>query len=74
MVKGEYKDWTKYHIIANGNKWKFIREGMKRSIMTHSDRNKIIKKALYELCRNGGYLTVHYKDGTVDFIVNNWCG
>ena len=73
-MKDKYKDWTKYHIISKGNKWKFYREGMKRSIKTHKDRNTVIKKALYQVCWNGGFLTVHYKDGSVDFIVDNWCG
>ena len=74
MTSDKYKDWTKYHIIPFGNKWKFIREGMGRSIMTNRDRNTVIKKALYKVSWQGGLLTVHYKDGTVDFIVDNWCG
>ena len=72
--KDKYKDWTKYHIIVWENKWRFFREGMKRSIMTHSDRNAVIKAALYRVCQHGGLLVVHYKDGTVDFKVDNWCG
>lgn len=73
-MKDQYKDWTKYHIISKGNKWKFYREGMKRSIMTNSDRNEVIKEALYRVCQEGGLLIAHLKDGSVDFIVDNWCG
>lgn len=73
-MKDRYKDWTKYHIIASNTKWRFFREGMKRSIMTSRDRNAVIKEALYKVCHNGGLLTVHHKDGTVDFIVDNWVG
>ncbi len=70
----KYKGWTKYHIISTHNKWKFFREGMKRGIATRKDRNEVIKEALYHVCWNGGLLVVHYKDGSVDFIVDNWCG
>jgi hypothetical protein len=71
----KYKDWSKYHIIYTlRHQWKFFGEGMKRSIMTHSDRNEVIKKALYQVCQEGGLLTVHHKDATVDFIVDNWIG
>lgn len=74
-MKDEYKDWTKYHIIYTlRHQWKFYREGMKRSIATRKDRNEVIQIAIYRLEDDGGYLTVHYKDGSVDFIVNNWCG
>ena len=71
----EYKDWTRYHIIHTlRNQWKFYREGMKRSIKTASDRNAVIKVALNRVANRGGLLVVHYKDGTVDFVVDNWVG
>ncbi len=74
-IVDKYKDWTKYHIIYTlRGQWKFYREGMKRSIVTRKDRNEVIKEALYKVSQDGGYLTVHYKDGSVDFIVDNWCG
>lgn len=73
-MKDKYKDWTRYHIVSHKNQWRFYREGMKRSIMTNSDRNRVIKEALYRVADHGGLLTVHYKDGTVDFIVDNWTG
>ena len=39
-IPTDYKDWTKYHIIHTyRNKWKFYREGMKRSIVTRKDRS-----------------------------------
>lgn len=69
-----HKDWTKYHIISAGNKQRFFREGMKRSIATRKDRNEVIKKALYQVCWHGGLLTVHHEDGSVDFVVDNWAG
>ena len=70
-----HKGWTRYHIIYTlRHQWKFYREGMKRSIITNSDRNNVIKEALYQVCNHGGLLTVHYKDASVDFIVDNWCG
>jgi hypothetical protein len=69
-----YQDWTKYHIIYNSGKWKFRKENIKRAIKIGKDRNIVIKEALYHVCLRGGLLTVHYKDGTVDFIVDNWCG
>ncbi len=73
MIKHE--GWTRYHIIhTTRHQWKFFREGMKRSIMTDSDRNKVIKKALYHVAWDGGLLAVHYKDASVDFIVDNWIG
>jgi len=71
----ESDNWTHYHIIHTlRNKWKFYRVGMKRSIVTRKDRNEVIKEALYYMCEMGGKLVVHYKDGSVDFIVDNWCG
>ncbi len=71
----KYQDWTKYHIIYTlRNQWKFYREGMKRSIATRKDRNEVIKIALYQVDWHGGLLTVHYKDGSVDFVIDNWCG
>jgi hypothetical protein len=74
-IPTDYKDWTKYHIIHTyRNKWKFYREGMKRSIVTRKDRNEVIKEAIYEVAHDGGVIFVHYKDGSVDFIVDNWCG
>jgi len=70
----EYEGWTKYHIIYTlRNQWMFKREGAKRSIATRKDRNEVIKIALYKVCKDGGYLVVHYKDASVDFIVDNWC-
>ena len=75
MKKDMHKDWTRYHIIHTlRGQWKFYREGMKRSITTRKDRNEVIKEALYQMANEGGVLTVHHKDGTVDFIVDNWCG
>lgn len=70
----KYKDWTKYHITHSKGLWKFYREGMKRSIRTHKDRNLIIKEALYHLCNDGGALFVHKEDASIDFIVDNWVG
>lgn len=71
----KYKDWTRYHIMIDmRHKWRFVREGMKRSIVTHKDRNAVIKKALYHMSWHGGLLFVHYRDGSVDFIVDNWIG
>lgn len=71
----QYKDWTKYHIIYTlRHQWKFYREGMKCSIATRKDRDEVIKRALYQVAWHGGLLTVHYKDGSVDFVVDNWCG
>jgi len=71
----EHSGWTRYHIIYTPrHQWKFYREGMRKSIITHSDRNKIIKEALYTMCSQGGLLTVHNKDATIDFIVDNWIG
>ena len=32
-LESAYKDWTKYHIVSCNNKWRFFREGMKRSIV-----------------------------------------
>jgi len=74
MSYDKHKDWTKYHIIHSKRGWRFFREGMKRSIMTCRDRNEVIKRALYQVAWHGGLLAVHYKDGSVDFIVDNWCG
>jgi hypothetical protein len=68
-----HKDWTRYHIISTRGKWKFIKEGAKRAIRT-ADRQTVITEALYRVCQGGGYLVVHLKDGTVDFIIDNWCG
>ncbi len=71
----KYKDWTKYHVsITLNNEWKFWKEGSKRSIITHKDRNEVIRTALYHLSEKGGYCFVHYKDGSIDFIIDNWCG
>ena len=47
---------------------------MKRSIVTRKDRNEVIKEALYKVAEDGGILIVHYKDASVDFLVDNWCG
>ena len=75
MSKDKYREWTKYHIVYTlRHQWKFYREGMKRSIVTCSDRNDVIKEALYKVSHNGGVLIVHYKDASVDFIVDNWIG
>lgn len=74
-TKNKYKDWTRYHIVYTPrHQWKFYHEGMKRSIRTASDRDEVINEALYRVANTGGLLTVHYKDGTVDFIVDNWIG
>jgi len=73
-MSDSHKGWTKYHIISAGKDWRFFREGMKRSIITHRDRNKVIKEALHRMCEDGGLLTVHKEDATVDFIVDNWNG
>ena len=71
----KHKGWTRYHIIYTmRHQWKFYREGMKRSIVTRSDRNEVIKESLYYMCHDGGILTVHHKDGSTDFVVDNWCG
>ncbi len=71
----KYDGWTRYHIITNlRNQWMFKREGTKRSIVTRKDRNEVIKEALYKVVHDGGVLFVHYKDGTVDFIIDNWVG
>lgn len=71
----EHKDWTRYHIIHTLHyKWKFYHEGAKRAIVTRYSRSDVIKEALYYMSRNGGVLTVHYRDGSVDFVVDNWCG
>jgi hypothetical protein len=70
-----HEGWTKYHVIYTmKNQWKFIREGMKRSIATRSSRNEVINIALYKVADEGGLLYVHYKDASVDFVVDNWCG
>lgn len=75
MIKDKHKDWTRHHIVYTlRHQWKFYREGMKRGIKTANDRNEVIKEALYQVANQGGLLTVHYKDGTVDFIVDNWVG
>ena len=73
-MSNKHKGWTKYHIIHSKGQWRFYREGMKRSIATRRDRNEVIKEALYKVCEDGGLLAVHYKDGTIDFIVDNWIG
>ena len=74
-MKSKYEGWTRYHIIyAARNKWKFYREGMGRSIVTRKDRNEVICEGLYKVENDGGVLFVHYKDGTVDFVVDNWVG
>jgi hypothetical protein len=73
-IKSKYEKWTKYHIIHNKRGWKFIREGMSRSIMTRRDRNEVIREAIYTVCHHGGVVFVHYKDATVDFIIDNWIG
>ena len=74
-MEDEHEGWTRYHIISTiRNQWKFYREGMKRSIVTRKDRNEIIKEALYKVADDGGILFVHYKDGSIDFTVDNWCG
>ncbi len=71
----KHSGWTRYHVTSiNRNQWKFYREGMKRSIATRNDRNDVIKDALYRVANDGGLLTVHYKDGSVDFVVDNWAG
>ena len=75
MMIDKYDGWTKYHIIYTfRHQWKFYREGMKRSIRTASNRDEVISKALYCVADDGGLLVVHLKDGTVDFIVDNWVG
>lgn len=67
--------WTKYHIThSTRNKWRFFRESAKRSIATRLERNEVIKIALYKVAQDGGVLFVHYEDGSIDFIVDNWCG
>lgn len=68
----EHKNWTKYHIIHSNRQWKFCKEKAKRSIVTKKSRQEVIKEALYWMCEEGGLLTVHKEDGTVDFIVDNW--
>lgn len=74
-MKDKYEDWTKYHIIhVPRNRWKFYREGMKRGIATRKDRNEVICEALYNVANDGGVLFVHYKDGSIDFVVDNWIG
>ena len=73
-MTNKYEGWTRYHIMARGNNWRFIREGMKRSIMTSKDRNEVLKKALYQVSWKGGLLLIHKRDGSVDFIVDNWIG
>lgn len=71
----DYSEWTKYHIISSlCGGWRFFREGSKRSIMTSKDRNEVIKCALYKVNFHGGVLFVHYNDGTIDFVVDNWIG
>lgn len=69
-----HKGWTKYHITHDLRGWRFYKEGMKRSIKTSQTRNEAIKAALYRICEYGGLLFVHYGDGSVDFVVDNWCG
>jgi len=74
-MDAKYKGWTRYHVIYTlRHQWRFYREGMKRSIMTNRDRNEVIKKALYKMSEDGGLLTVHKEDATVDFVVDNWDG
>ena len=73
-MSDKHNGWTKYHIITKHGGWKFFREGMKRSITTNQDRNVVIKESLYKVAHNGGLLVVHYSDGTVDFVVDNWIG
>jgi len=70
----KYNDWTKYHITHSSGNWKFKKEGAKRSITTRRDRQEVIREALYKVNWDGGLLTVHKEDGTVDFIVDNWDG
>jgi len=73
--KSKYEGWTKYHIIFTiRHQWKFYREGMKRGFVTDKDRNKVIREALFRLAWRGGVLFVHLKDGSVDFVVDNWVG
>jgi hypothetical protein len=73
--KDKYEGWTRYHIIHTlRNQWKFYREGMKRAIVTRKDRNEVICEGLYKVSEDGGVLIVHYKDGSVDFIIDNWVG
>ncbi len=75
LPKSVYDGWTRYHIIhVARNQWKFYREGMTRGITTRRDRNEVIKRAIYHLAHGGGVLFVHYKDGSVDFVVDNWVG
>jgi hypothetical protein len=71
----KYKDWTKYHIIYTlRHQWKFYREGIKRSIVTRKDRNEVIKEAIDKVAYDGGVVFVHYKDASIDFIIDNWDG
>jgi hypothetical protein len=70
----EHDDWTRYHVTHWKTGWRFTREGMKRSIKTNKDKSAVMKTALYKVEWDGGYLVVHNEDGTVDFVVDNWCG
>ncbi len=65
---------TKYHVIYSSRGWRFYKEGAKRSYIRSKDKSEVMVEAVYKIAEDGGNLTVHNKDGTVDFILDNWYG
>jgi hypothetical protein len=62
----------RFHVIYSKRRWRWYREGNKIAYMTHGDKSKVMVAAVYRIEKDGGDLIVHNKDGTVDFVLDNW--
>jgi hypothetical protein len=63
---------TQYHVIYSSRGWRFIKANAKRSYIKSKDKSEVMIEALYKINQEGGRLIVHNKDGSVDWISENW--